>query len=41
MFKQMIKDSGYKERLLIIKEINGDIRRWLMKVEYPSRSIRQ
>ena len=30
MFKQMIKDSGYKERLLIIKfkkEINGDIRR--------------
>jgi len=38
----MIKDIGYRERLLINKfkkEINGEIRRWLMKIEYPSTSI--
>jgi len=41
-FKRVVKDSRYKERLLVEefkRRMNGVIRRNLMKVEYPLKSI--
>ena len=44
MFKQVARDSSYGERLLIEKfkrEINGKMRRRLMKMECSPKSIKQ
>lgn len=42
MFKRTVRDSRYRERPLIKKfkrEIDRRIRRWLMEIKYPPKSI--